>query len=68
MTEYEREHPGVINASRRKRIAAGSGTSVEEVNKLLRQFDQMSKLIKQFSGSMLGKKGKKGKMLLPFPM
>lgn len=68
MTEYEREHPGVINASRRKRIAAGSGTSVEEVNKLLRQFDQMSRLIKQFSGSMLGKKGKKGKMRLPFPM
>jgi len=68
MTLYERDHPQVINASRKKRIAAGSGTSVEEVNKLLRQYEQMSKLIKQFSGSMTGKRGKKSKMKLPFPM
>jgi len=68
MTEYEREHPQMINASRKKRIAAGSGTSVEEVNKLLRQHEQMSKLIKQFSGSMMGKGRKKGKMKMPFPM
>jgi len=65
MTEYEREHPSVINASRRKRIAAGSGTSVEEVNKLLRQYEQMNKMIKQLTGSMLGKKGKK-RMKIPF--
>ncbi len=68
MTVYEREHPQVINASRKKRIAAGSGTSVEEVNKLLRQYDQMSKIIKQFSGSLMGKGRKKGKMKMPFPM
>ncbi len=65
MTEYEREHPGVINASRRKRIAQGSGTRVEDVNKLLRQYEQMNKMIKQFTGSMMGKKGKK-RMRLPF--
>ena len=68
MTEYEREHPQAINASRKKRIAAGSGTSVEEVNKLLRQHEQMSKIIKQFSGAMMGKGRKKGKMKMPFPM
>ena len=68
MTVYEREHPQVINASRKKRIAAGSGTSVEEVNKLLKQYDQMSKIIKQFSGAMMGKGRKKGKMKMPFPM
>ena len=39
MTEEEREHPNVINGSRRKRIAAGSGTTVEEVNRLLKQYD-----------------------------
>ncbi|MBQ7923265.1 MAG: signal recognition particle protein [Clostridia bacterium] len=66
MTVYEREHPNSINASRKKRIAAGSGTSVEEVNKLLRQYEQMSKMIKQFSGSMFGKKGKKNRMKMPF--
>ncbi len=68
MTVYEREHPQVINASRKKRIAMGSGTSVEEVNKLLRQFEQMSKIIKQFSGAMMGKGKKKGKLKMPFPM
>ncbi len=68
MTEYEREHPQVINASRKKRIAMGSGTSVEEVNKLLRQFEQMSKIIKQFSGAMMGRGKKKGKLKMPFPM
>jgi signal recognition particle subunit SRP54 len=68
MTPYEREHPQVINAARKKRIALGSGTSVEEVNKLLRQHEQMSKIIKQFSGVMMGKGRKKGKMKMPFPM
>ncbi len=65
MTEYERDHPNVLNASRRKRIAAGSGTSVEEVNKLLRQYEQMNKMIKQFSGKMGGKRAAK-KMKIPF--
>ncbi len=67
MTDYEREHPNVINGSRRKRIAMGSGTSVEEVNRLLRQYDQMSKMIKQLSGQMMGG-GKKGKKKMKLPL
>ena len=63
MTKAEREHPDIINASRKKRIAAGSGTSVEEVNKLLKQFEQITKLMKQFSNPA---KMKKGKFKLPF--
>ncbi len=64
MTKAERTRPEILNASRKKRIAAGSGTSVEEVNKLLKQFDQIKNLMKQFSG----KKGKQklGKMKLPY--
>ena len=63
MTKREREGPDIINGSRRKRIAAGSGTSVQEVNKLLNQFDQMRKMMKMFNS----KKGKKrGFMGLPF--
>ena len=50
MTQKERLQPELINGSRRKRIANGSGTTVEDVNKLLRQFDQMKKMMKQFSG------------------
>jgi signal recognition particle subunit SRP54 len=65
MTKKEREHPEIIQASRKIRIAKGSGTSVEEVNKLLKQFDQMKKLIKQFSGGG-GKKNPFGKMKIPF--
>ncbi len=68
MTPYERDHPQVIGAARKKRIAIGSGTSVEEVNKLLKQYDQMSKIIKQFSGVMNGKGRKKGKMKMPFSL
>ena len=49
MTMEERVNPEIINSSRKVRIAKGSGTSVEEVNKLLRQFDQMKKMMKQFS-------------------
>ena len=64
MTEKEREHPNIINGSRRKRIAAGSGTTVEEVNRLMKQYDQMNKMIKQFSN--MGRKGKKGRMKMPF--
>ncbi len=55
MTPGERQNPSVINASRRKRIAAGSGMKVEDVNRLLKQFEQMQKMMKQFSG--MGKKG-----------
>ena len=49
MTPKERRHPEIIKASRKTRIANGSGTSVQEVNKLLQQFDQMKKMMKQFS-------------------
>lgn len=54
MTMYEREHPDIIKASRRKRIASGSGTSITEVNQLLNQFEQSKDMLKKF-----GKKGKK---------
>jgi len=66
MTLKEREHPEIINASRKKRIAAGSGTSVEEVNRLLRQFEQINKMMKQLTGGMFGRKKKK--MKIPFNM
>ncbi|MBQ3195551.1 MAG: signal recognition particle protein [Clostridia bacterium] len=61
MTKYERVHPEVLNSSRKKRIAAGSGRSVEEVNRLLKQFEQTKEIMKKFT-----KKGKKGRMRLPF--
>lgn len=64
MTKKERVNPDIINASRRKRIAAGSGTSVQEVNKLLKNFEQTKKMMKQFSG--MEKDIKKGKNKLPF--
>lgn len=63
MTEKERNRPDIINGSRRKRIAAGSGTSVEEVNKLMKQYEQMNKMFKQIS--KMTKKGKK-RMKMPF--
>ena len=50
MTEKEREKPDIINGSRKKRIAAGCGQSVEEVNRLLRQYEQMKKMFKQLGG------------------
>ena len=49
MTPYERENPNVLNSSRKKRIAAGSGTQVVDVNRLLKQFEQIQQLTKQFS-------------------
>ncbi|MBE6694432.1 MAG: signal recognition particle protein [Ruminococcaceae bacterium] len=71
MTQAERTHPEMLNASRKRRIAAGSGTTVEEVNKLLKQFDQIKKMMKQFSdmgrGSKRGGFGfGKGKVKIPF--
>ena len=56
MTKEERVKPEIINGSRRRRIAAGSGTNVQEVNKLLNQFDQMKKLMKQFTGKGAAKR------------
>lgn len=64
MTNDEREEPSIINGSRRKRIAAGSGTSVQEVNRLLNQFEQMKKMMKMMTGK--GGKRRKGMMGLPF--
>ena len=59
MTPKERENPGIIGASRKKRIAAGCGLKVEDVNRLLKSFDQMRAMIKQFSGPGAGKKMKR---------
>lgn len=53
MTPKERENPGIINLSRKERIAKGSGTSLPEVNALLKQFEQMKKMMKQFSNKKL---------------
>lgn len=61
MTERERNHPDIINFTRKKRIASGSGTSVEEINRVLKQYEQIKNLMKQFS-----KPGKRGKMRRPF--
>ncbi len=60
MTKEEREKPSIINPSRKRRIAAGSGRKVEDVNRLLKQFDQMQKMMKQFTGGK-GMKGKRRK-------
>jgi signal recognition particle subunit SRP54 len=62
MTREERQKPDLVNGSRRARIAAGSGTTVTDVNQLLNQFKQMQKMMKGFGGKMVGaKKGKKSK-------
>ena len=67
MTMKEREKPDIIGASRKLRIAKGSGTSVEDVNKLLKQFDQMRKMMKQMAnGGMKRGLFGKGKMKMPF--
>lgn len=58
MTVEEKRNPEILNASRRRRIAAGSGTSVHEVNRLIKQFEDMKKMMKQFS-NMMGPKGSK---------
>lgn len=62
MTKEEKQNPDIINHNRRKRIAAGSGTSLAEVNRLIKQFDEMRRMMKQFS-DMMGPKGPKGKAL-----
>jgi signal recognition particle subunit SRP54 len=68
MTPAEREDPKLLNSSRKKRIAAGSGTQVVDINRLLKQFDMLQAMTKQFSGGklpknlrkMMGKKGRGG--------
>ena len=67
MTPKERENPDILSSSRKKRIAKGSGTTVEEINKLLKQFDQMKKMMKQLSsGKFNGFGGFGKKMKMPF--
>ncbi|MCG1028673.1 signal recognition particle protein [Virgibacillus halodenitrificans] len=58
MTKKERKDPSIMNASRKKRIAKGSGTSVSQVNRLLKQFEEMKKMMKQMTNMQKGKKGK----------
>src|SRR5699024_6980762 len=65
MTKDERQNPSVINASRKKRIARGSGTNVSQVNRLLKQFNDMQKMMKQMTNMQKGKKGRGG-FKLPF--
>ncbi len=59
MTPYERDNPSCLNSSRKRRIAAGSGTKVEEVNRLIKQFDGMQQMMKQFTGPGAAKKIKR---------
>lgn len=55
MTPFERENPSVLNGERRKRIAEGSGTNIQDVNRLVKQFDQMKKMMKTLSGPNSGR-------------
>lgn len=66
MTPTERSNPDLLNPSRKKRIAAGAGVDISEVNKLVKQFEQARKMMKQFPGMMGGKGGKRGRLKLPF--
>ena len=63
MTMKERNNPSLLNASRRRRIAAGSGTTVQDINILVKEFEQVKMMMKQMTGK---KAGKMGKMKLPF--
>lgn len=64
MTQQEKQQPDIINSGRRRRIAKGSGTTIQEVNRLLKQFEEMKKMMKQMSG--MQQKGKKKGFKLPF--
>ncbi|MBT0133705.1 signal recognition particle protein [Listeria seeligeri] len=68
MTKNEKDNPDIINASRRKRIARGSGRPIQEINRLLKQFNEMKKMMKQMTGGGKGKKGKNpfGNFKMPF--
>ena len=65
MTPAERAKPSIVNPSRKKRIAAGSGNSVADVNRLLKQFEDMQKMMKQFGVMGRNQKGKKNKLRIP---
>ncbi|MCL2592710.1 MAG: signal recognition particle protein [Defluviitaleaceae bacterium] len=64
MTARERQNPDILNGPRKKRIATGSGRSIQEVNQLLKRFEDMKKMMKQFSSAGKGKKG--GRFKMPF--
>ena len=66
MTPQERANPDLLNMSRKQRIAKGAGVDIAEVNKLVKQFDQARKMMKQLGGSLKGKKGKRFGLKLPF--
>ena len=66
MTPKERSNPGILNPSRKNRIARGAGVDITEVNRLVKQFEQSRKLMKQMPGMMGGKMGKRGGFKLPF--
>ena len=63
MTKEERQNPSILNGPRKKRIANGSGRTIAEVNRLLKQFEEMKKMMKQMNSMA---KGKKGRMKMPF--
>ncbi|HIO41355.1 MAG TPA: signal recognition particle protein, partial [Aquifex sp.] len=67
MTPEERRNPAIINLSRKKRIARGSGTSVQEVNRLLKEYKEMKKFLKRFKISNFGRKKGRFPFRLPFP-
>ena len=66
MTPKERSNPSILNISRKNRIARGAGVDISEVNRLVKQFEQSKKLMKQMPGMMNGKMGKRGGFKLPF--
>ena len=66
MTPKERANPDLLNPSRKKRIAQGAGVDIAEVNRMVKQFDQTRKMMKQMPGMLGGKSGKRGSFKLPF--
>ncbi len=66
MTSEERQNPSIIDSSRRKRVAKGSGTTVQDVNKLLKQFKESKKMMKRFTDMEKTMKKKKGNLDCPF--
>lgn len=66
MTPQERSNPDILNSSRKSRIAKGAGVDVAEVNRLVKQFEQARKMMKQLPGMMGGRGGKRGKFKFPF--
>lgn len=66
MTNAERSRPDILNPSRKNRIARGAGVDISEVNRVVKQFEQMKKMMKQMPGMMKQFGGKKGRFKLPF--